>query len=62
MSVVELGWNGNNHQLSGHHQLAHNYNMIINHSVKKLNKMMSTINSSINNQKKIIMKRLESKH
>ncbi len=61
MSVVELGWDNQKLQLSNTHQLAHNYNSIINQSVNKLNKMIGTMNSSISNQKKIMMKRLDSK-
>lgn len=62
MSVVELGWDNQKLQLSSPHQLAHNYNSIINQSVNKLNKMIGTMNSSISNQKKIMMKRLDSKN
>ena len=60
MSIVELGWNNNVNESRNNSQKINADHSIINlhQSAHKLNQMIGTYNSHINNQKKMIMKRM----
>lgn len=69
MSIVQLGWNNktqlndsrnNNNTPMPNSDYSIN-NISINQSVHKMKQMVGMCNSHINNQKKIMMKRLENK-
>jgi hypothetical protein len=64
MSIVELGWNNtqlNDSRNNNNTPIPSSDYSMINQSVHKLNQMGGTYNSHINNQKKVMMKRLDNK-